>query len=393
MRTAFLDRLVERLDKIDPKSFQVQFLRLAEERGLLETIFQAIQEGVILLDGSGHIRYANRAAEQFMGFSLDSARSRPITRYFRGIDWSRILDLDAGEWRKLVSHEVEVNYPEHRFLNVYVVPLATVGRDEKGAVVIMRDITRDRQQEASMRESERLKAVTLLAAGVAHEIGNPLNALNIHLQLFDREIRNLPEGDQKGLHELLAVAKSEVSRLDLIISEFLRAIRPTRPKLAPARIESILKETLTLMKAEIENRDVKVQIDWPEPIPKIRVDRNQIKQAFYNIVRNAIQAMPGGGSLRISAQCSDRCVAIAFKDVGTGIPPETFSRIFEPYYTTKAAGSGLGLMIVQRIVQDHGGRIDIRSEPNVGTTFTILLPLDERRVRLLKPPKPQAAIE
>jgi signal transduction histidine kinase len=142
------------------------------------------------------------------------------------------------------------------------------------------------------------------------------------------------------------------------------------------------------MHEEITDRNVRVEIEWSEPVPRIHVDRCQIQQAFFNVIKNAIQAMPGGGTLKISGWCSDRDAAVSFQDSGVGIAPDGFSRIFEPYYTTKADGTGLGLMIVQRIVQDHGGHIEVHSEPNAGTTFVILLPLDERRVRLLEAARP-----
>jgi signal transduction histidine kinase len=185
------------------------------------------------------------------------------------------------------------------------------------------------------------------------------------------------------------VAKSEVARLDTIIAEFLKAIRPSRPRLAPTRVGTVLKDTLAVLKQEFENRNIRVEVDCQEPLPRIQMDRNQIKQAFFNNIKNAMQAMVGGGLLRISAWSTDRFVAISFQDAGHGIAPGDFGRIFEPYYTTKPDGSGLGLMIVQRIVQDHGGRIDVRSAPNAGTTFTVLLPSGERRVRLLKPARPE----
>ena len=384
MKPEFLDKLIDRLDRIDPESLQTYFLRLAQERGLLETIFQSIQEGVVVVDGAGKLIYANRAAESFLGFALETVRGRPVSGYLHDIDWDRVVHLDTGEWSRLLSREIEVTYPQHRFLSFYIVPLPADNEGESGVVVMLRDVTRERQSEVDMVESERINAVKLLAAGVAHEIGNPLNSLNIHLQLLDREIRGIPEETAGELRELLDVARNEVSRLDLIITQFLRAIRPAQPKLVLSRVENLLKETLTLLKQEIQDRNIDVEIDCPEHIPRIKVDRGQIKQAFFNLARNAFQAMPDGGSLSILIRESDEFLAISFRDTGVGIKPEDMGRIFEAYHTTKKEGSGLGLMIVQRIVQDHGGQIEVTSKPDAGTILTIFLPRAERRVRLLK---------
>ncbi len=384
MKSAFLDKLVERLDRLDSGSLQAQFLRLASEKGLLETIFHAIQEGLIVLDQGGLIRYANRAAEKLLGFSADQAAGYPIARYLREIDWNLVLDLDADEWSKLVSREIEITYPEHRYVDFYIVPLTAVELEQKGAVVILRDVTRERESESRALESERLHAITLLAAGVAHEIGNPLNSLTIHLQLLERELRDLPADQHVAMKELLEVAQREVTRLDQIISQFLRALRPSQPTLEKASLKEIVQQTLDFLKHEIRDRDVLVEVEAAEDLPMALLDRNQIKQAFFNIIRNAMQAMANGGLLKIALSSNDRFVIASFRDTGPGIPPENLGNLFEPYFTTKAEGTGLGLMIVQRIVRDHGGELEVRSEPGKGTTFALFLPRDERRIRLLK---------
>ena len=375
---------MERLDRLDAGSLQSQFLRLANDKGLLETIFHAIQEGLVVLDADGLIRYANRAAEKLLGFSAEQAAGYPIARYLREIDWNLVLDLDADEWSKLISREIEITYPEHRFLDFYVVPLTAVEVEQRGAVVILRDVTRDRESSTRTIESERLHAITLLAAGVAHEIGNPLNSLTIHLQLLERELREVPAEQSASMKELLEVAQREVTRLDQIISQFLRALRPSQPALEKTDLKDVLQQTLEFLKHEIRDRDILVEVEVAEDVPHASLDRNQIKQAFFNIIRNAMQAMANGGLLKIAVTCNDRFVIVSFTDTGPGIPPENLGSLFEPYFTTKAEGTGLGLMIVQRIVRDHGGEIEVRSEPNKGTTFTLFLPRDERRIRLLK---------
>ncbi|NKB23552.1 MAG: PAS domain-containing protein [Kiritimatiellae bacterium] len=386
MKSGFFDKLINRLDKLDAGSLQTQFLRLAGDKGLLETIFHAIQEGIIVLNDKGRVTYANRAAEKLFGFSLEAIVDQPIQRYLKDIDWDLVMDLDENEWSRLVSREIEISYPVHRFISFYLVPLSVVEEGENGAVVILRDITRDRVMEAHNLESERLQAITLLAAGVAHEIGNPLNSLTIHLQLITREIKSLASKEQANLSELVDIAQQEVHRLDQIIHQFLRAVRPQVPQLEFANLSDLIGETLTFMKYEIEDRGILVEVETPEQIPLLKIDKAQVKQAFFNGVKNAVQAMSTGGLLKVSVSVTNRFVCVSIQDTGPGIPAEELGNIFEPYHTTKAEGTGLGLMIVQRIMRDHGGEIEIDSTPNKGTQLSLYFMRKDQRIRLLKAP-------
>ena len=391
MKSAFLDKLIQKMDRVDRDSLQTQFLRLAQEKGWMETVFHAIQEGIVVLERPGKIAYANRAAEKLLGIKLDQAIGQPLADYIREVEWERLTAFEEEEWQKLSRRELEIGYPEHRFVEFYVVPLEHVNPDEQGAVVLFRDITNDREREASTLESERLNAVMLLAAGVAHEIGNPLNSLNIHLQLLEREIDNMPKENADEVRELVSVARGEIGRLDQILNQFLGAIRPTDPVLQPEDLREVLEETLKVLRGEVEDRGIWLEVDAPDSLPSIQVDKAQMKQAFFNIIRNAMQAMSESGVIKIVMRASESVVTVSFEDNGSGIDPEDLSHIFEAYHTTRKKGTGLGLMIVQRILREHGGHLDIESQPGLGSTFTIVLPRKDRRIRLIKSFKNGAA--
>ncbi len=394
MPSGFFDRLVARIDKLDPESLQAQMMRLSQERIFLEAISQTIQEGVLVIDNEGMLLYANRAAEKMTGLDFARTKGRSVLRLLRDWDWEHLLDVpsedehEQREWMRMVTREIEVHYPAHRYIHFYAMPFNQSDVDVKSVLIILRDVSNERKQEASVIESERINAIKNLAAGLAHEIGNPLNALNIHLQLLSRELCEVKdEAVRKSLQELTDVARSEIARLDAINTQFLGAIRPSKPVLMPELLTGVLEETLKILKTEFKNRSINVSVDVPEAVPAVRLDRQQIKQVFFNLIKNALEAMSDGGSLRIAFNVGDAFVDISFIDSGVGIPQEDLGSIFEPYHSTKKKGSGLGLMIVQRIVEDHGGEIEVASKLGQGACFKIRLPRNERRVRMLKESK------
>lgn len=395
MKRGFLDKLIERIGRVGPDEVQAHLIRLAEEKGFLETIFDAIHEGIIVTDPMGAILYLNQSACSLFGLDRDDSMGQQIQDRIRGLNWDSI----AGEER-VSSRDIEVFYPESRYLNFYTVPLSLDGQlatdprqpDERAAVVqelvgyavILRDITESRRSTEETIESERLTALTLLAAGVAHEIGNPLNSLHIHLQLMERKIRKLPADQRKELSKSVDVAKGEIKRLDYIVTQFLRALRPAPLEKSRENINVIVRESISFLEAEIEDRDIIVEAELDPNLPWLEVDRNQLKQAFYNVIRNSFQAMKAGGILRIRTDQDDVFVYVIFSDTGGGISADNMSKLFQPYFTTKASGTGLGLLIVRRIVREHGGEIDIVSTEGQGVTLTIRLPFRDQRVRMLE---------
>ena len=234
-------------------------------------------------------------------------------------------------------------------------------------------------------ENERTSSIVRLAAGVAHELGNPLNSLTIHLQLIERQLRKLAL-DEAGaqLGESLQVCQGEVQRLDGIITHFLEAVRPRKPELNELELVALVEEVLRVQEAELSDRKLEVNIEVNDEIPLVLGDRGQLKQVFFNLVKNAMEAMQPGGQLNIIARKDDDFVYLQFSDTGSGISEEELSKVFQAYYTTKADGYGSGMMIVQRIMREHGGQINIESRKAVGTAITLQFPQPHRRVRMLQ---------
>ena len=381
MKSRFVDKLIERVDRVDPGEVQAFLNRLSEERGFFKSIFDALQEGVIVADATGTIRYINRGACRLFGLNPDEATGTHIGEKVRGLDWSALISGEHGA----VSRDLEVFYPENRYLNFYIKPVEQKGEPESTAyVMLVRDITESRQGEEEKLESERAGALTMLAAGVAHEIGNPLNSMNIHLQLLERKLKKaVPELYEAELRELIDISTVEVKRLDHIIDQFLKAIRPSQPRIEPTDINELVKESMRFLEPELNDRGLQLTLELHSALPPLQLDPDQIKQAVYNVVKNATHATPPGGSIVVHSDLTDEYVTVSFTDSGNGISAENMSNVFQPYFTTKKSGTGLGLLIIRRIIREHGGQIKLSSEEDKGTTVTLFLPRFSRSARLL----------
>ena len=389
---------------MDTEGLQTVVKRLARERSFLETLFNTIEDGVLVVDEQGRIIYFNQAVTRLLGLQ-PGMEGQNVSHYLPELDWENLSHFDTRSGARVARHEFEINYPRPRFLRLYAAPLnpESFRSGSSGVALILHDATETRQETFEAIESERVQALTLLAASVAHEIGNPLNALHIHLQLMERELKKMKGEDWHGtagdkiaphlarhtpkkLEQYLEVAKGEVNRLDYIITQFLQAIRPAAPQLKPTSLNDVVDRTRDLLQPELDNRGLEVKKKLDPQLPRVPADATQIQQVLVNLIKNAMQAMTRGGTLTLQTGEGADGVWMIVADTGGGIPEDQINRIFEPFFTTKKKGTGLGLMIVQRIVRAHGGRIELESHGGRGTTFRIWLPLQERKPKLLEAP-------
>ena len=404
-KSSFLDKVLGRIGRLDQEGLQTIVQRLARERSFLETLFNTIEDGVLVVDETGRILYLNNAVTRLLGLQRAETEGEQIRRFIPDLDWDQISALDRTGGRSVMRHEFEVHYPRERYLHLYVAPLDDDAAGSSGLALILHDATEARQRTNEAIETERIQALTLLAASVAHEIGNPLNALHIHLQLMERELKKLRAsvtgpsiGAKKTkpdpaaadmldsvekLEQYLRVGKGEITRLDYILTQFLQAIRPSPAQRQPTNLNDVVRDTIDLLRPEIENRGITIREKLSRSLPVALLDPAQIKQTLVNLVKNAIQAMTKDGVLTVQTSTASDGVVVSVADTGGGIPQEQINRIFEPFYTTKKKGSGLGLMIVQRIVREHNGRIDLESHVGRGTVFRLWLPLQERALKMI----------
>ncbi len=378
-----LDKVLGRLDQLDSTNLHALVQRLARERAFLEAVFNTLQEGVLVVDADGIIEYANEAVEKLVGLT-ESAVGLTLWRLVPGLQAS-LEGLEVGPFTApVVTREFELAYPVPRVVRLYMVPFANGESADRRFAIILSDITREKRSTTELIENEKESSVLLLAAGVAHELGNPLNSLTIHLQLIERKLKRLKESKEtRSLEDSIKVCRDEVTRLDGIIKNFLEAIRPRPPDLSEVNLPEVIEDVLRFQSKELTDRGLKVEGELPASTPIIMADRNQLKQVFFNLLKNAMEAMQPGGRLSIKVRTDDDSVYVAIADTGSGIRADELAKLFQPYHTTKVSGHGLGLMIVQRIMRDHGGHVGIESKEGIGTVVTLQFPQKHRRVRML----------
>jgi PAS domain S-box-containing protein len=373
--TSNLKRMVEELKhEISERKRAEEALRESEQ--WLSTTLRSIGDAVIVTDAKGLVTLMNPVAEDLTGWDETEAVGKPLE------DVLNIINEQTGELAenpvaRVLREGVVVGLANHTVLiakDGTKRPISDSGapmRDEEGNVIgtvmVFRDITELKQLEEQLVRKEKLATIGQLASGVGHELRNPLGVIGNSAYYLNMKLKDADEKVRKHIE----ILQREVHRANRIISDLLDFSRVSPPALETCNVNSIIKDTLADLKLP-ENISLETQLN--DELPGILVDPDQIRQVFLNLSSNAVQAMPEGGRLEIKTGVKDDFAEIMLRDTGEGIPKEHLQKIFDPLFTKKAKGIGLGLSIVKGIVEGHKGTIEVESEVGEGTTFTIKLP-------------------
>lgn len=379
----FIERALNKLPKLDKAQIRALISDLALENERLETVLDSMTEGVLVADEDHSVVSVNKAAARLIPIMTPMELESPI--------WSVIADDEIADFvRETLRNQESVSDQEFtlevggatRILFLSVLPLVKNGRIQ-GNLVHVEDVTDRRNREARLRRAESLASLTTLAAGVAHEIKNPLGSIGIHIQLIQKALSRKDDVDADSIENYIGIINEEVERLNKIVVNFLFAVRPMDTQLEDGELNDVIEEILSFVGVELEEHGIELVAELSDRLPRIQLDEKYLKQAVLNIIKNSISAMPDGGTLRVSTEQRGDEVLLSIGDTGIGISDEILDKIFEPYFTTKDYGSGIGLTIVYKVVKEHYGDIEVSSQEGKGTTFTISFPVPQREQHLL----------
>ena len=397
---------LKKIDKMISPQLHNLFLFMVEEIDRLETVLDSYTNGILVCDSENNLILANKYSKRFLPLSWMEEKPEKV--------WNIITDKKTAAFLEeaLLSgdrvDEKEFEIETHGITRLFAVSIFPLVKDYRvtGSVIRIADITEKRRKDARMRQIENLASLTTLAAGVAHEIKNPLGSISIHIQLLQKAFARNEElyylshpkeghdpgvnNEEKGPSACFAVFRryidvinEEIERLNHIIVDFLFAVRPMTLNLREANFNAFLQDLAEFTAYELSDANVDLELELDENLPLLDFDEQLMKQALLNLIQNAVAAMEAGGTITLKTEQRDNEVVVSIADTGKGIPDTIMAKIFEPYFTTKERGSGLGLTLVFKIIREHKGEIGVSSKKGEGACFTITLPVPQRERRLL----------
>lgn len=382
----FVNKAIQSLPKLDNHQIKNLIDVLAEEVEdieLLEIVLSSLPYGVIVAKPDHHIQFMNIPVRRMLPLSQGDYIDQQVWDVIHDRDIAIFVKESLTDLGNTKPRDFTIETPSRDVtLSIGVMPVVKEGKIQ-GDFIYVEDVSDKRAEESRLRRAESLASLTTMAAGVAHEIKNPLGSISIHLQLMQKLLKTEGDSCKDDLEEYLSIISEEVERLNSIVVDYLFAVRPMDTHPVMGNLNDLIQELVTFVQYELIEAGVELEENLFPKLPEVRLDEKLIKQALLNIVKNAMAAMPDGGSMSISTRYKDNFVILKITDTGSGITKDSIRKIFEPYYTTKDNGSGLGLTLVYKVVKEHGGEIQVHSKENLGTSFTILLPVPQIEKKLL----------
>jgi PAS domain S-box-containing protein len=362
-----------------------RFSELSDLKSYTDHILGSLTSGIITFDLDGRVVTLNASAETLTGRRLAEVRGRACAEAFAHVpELAELLraTLDRRAGGAPVSANVATGDDAPTPVELSTAPLRGAEGGDLGVVAVLRDLTAVRHLEEQLRRSDRLAAMGHLAAGVAHEIKNPLTSILTFSRHLSRRF-----GDERFRQRFQSVVPRELERINRIVDDLLQLARPSRLALAPQRVTDLMDQAAELHAEQMEAKAITVVRRYVADLPPVEADRERLYRALVNLVGNALEAMDGGGTLTLRADWADgparsggprgrgARVRLEVSDTGSGISPGQAPEVFNPFFTTKPAGTGLGLALVHKIVEDHGGTVGFEAVPGGGTTFSVTLPV------------------
>jgi PAS domain S-box-containing protein len=378
----FIKRALLKLDKMSRDSIYKLLRDLSIENERMEMVLDSMTDGVVITDKKNCVLLFNKSATRLVPFASGDFMGKCLWEAIDDKEITRFIKDKLEAQEKVFDREFVLgDGPGARIITCSIIPLVRA-RTIQGNLLHIEDVTEKRSKEARLRRAESLAALTTLTAGVAHEIKNPLGSIGIHIQLIKKIISNKLHIEKGEIDKYLDIIYEEVDRLNMIVMDFLFAVRPMDTKPIAQDINQIVMELVDFLRMELEKEKIKVELEL-STIPRIPLDERYMKQALLNLIKNAQEAMPAGGELRLKTLKKDESVLLEITDTGVGIPEDIRDKIFEPYFTTKDFSSGLGLTLVYKIIKEHKGEIILNSKAGEGTTFILSFPIPQGEKRLI----------
>lgn len=404
----YVKRISQKVDKLSKEQILELFDDVIDENTSYKSIINSLSSGILILDNKFILQRNNTIAESrlpFKGRLADAKKSEyPIWIYIDDEDIASFLENCAKKQITNSSEEFSTitSGGSIRFVSITISPLVHEYKFN-GSIIIIRDITEKKNQEVLMHRMENLANLTNLAAGMAHEIKNPLGAISIHIQLIQKAIKKARENQdvlpgKKFVEDHIDVVNEEIEHLNKLVMNFLTAVRPVKATLELKDPDKILSDLVVFLKPEFNKSGIKMNFDPSGKSQRIMLDEKLFREVFINLSQNSIAAIKAKypeckenscinenvePMFSIQSSLEDNKIVIKISDNGCGMSEETLSKIFEPYYTTKANGTGLGMTMVYKIVKEFSGDILVDSTENVGTTFTLSFPIPQKDTKLL----------